>query len=38
MAWCWKDPADLAKELDKQPEAYTVWFRKYCLEHWDKFS
>lgn len=38
MAWCWKDPTELAKELDQQPEAYTVWFKKYCLEHWDKFS
>ena len=38
MAWCWKDPTELAKELDKQPATYTVWFRKYCREHWHVLS
>jgi len=38
MAWCWKDPTELAKDLDKRPATYTVWFRTYCREHWDVFS
>ena len=38
MAWCWKDRTELAKELDKQPATYTVWFRKYCREHWHVLS
>ena len=38
MAWCWKHPTELADELDKQAEIYTVWFRKYCQEHWDVLS
>jgi isopentenyl-diphosphate delta-isomerase len=38
MAWCWKHPTELAKELDEQPAAYTVWFRKYCREHWNVLS
>jgi isopentenyl-diphosphate delta-isomerase len=38
MAWCWKDRSELAKDLEKQPANYTVWFRKYCREHWDTLS
>jgi isopentenyl-diphosphate delta-isomerase len=38
MAWCWKHPAELAKELDEQPAAYTVWFREYCRQHWNVLS
>ena len=38
MAWCWKDRSELAVDLDRQPANYTVWFRKYCREHWDALS
>jgi isopentenyl-diphosphate delta-isomerase len=38
MAWSWKDAADVAKDVENRPEAYTVWFQKYCREHWDALS
>jgi isopentenyl-diphosphate delta-isomerase len=27
-AWCWKDPVEIAKDVARWPEDYTVWFRK----------
>ena len=32
--WCWKDPAELACDLDENPEKYTVWFREYRRRFW----
>ena len=38
MNWRWRHPAEIAKDVEVRPEAYTVWFRKYCRDHWDKVS
>lgn len=35
MDWCWKDPSELARDIAERPEAYSVWFRKYCAEFWE---
>jgi isopentenyl-diphosphate delta-isomerase len=26
-AWCWRFPADIARDIDERPQAYTIWFR-----------
>lgn len=38
MAWRWRHPASIAEDVAKRPEDHTVWFRKYCREHWDVLS
>jgi len=32
--WCWKEPDDLARDIDQSPEKYTVWFREYRRRFW----
>ena len=32
--WCWKEPAELARDLDQNPDKYTVWFREYRRRFW----
>jgi isopentenyl-diphosphate Delta-isomerase len=32
--WSWQDPDTLARDLDENPEKYTVWFREYCRRFW----
>jgi isopentenyl-diphosphate delta-isomerase len=32
--WCWKEPAEVARDLDQNPEKYTVWFREYRHRFW----
>ena len=34
-AWCWKSFTDIEREVDEQPEIYTVWFRKIRRDFWD---
>lgn len=31
----WVTPAALGADLAAFPARYSVWFRKYCAEHWD---
>ena len=26
--WCWKAPADIVREINERPPAYTIWFRR----------
>jgi isopentenyl-diphosphate Delta-isomerase len=33
--WTWRAPDDVARDVDARPDAYTVWFRKYCHQFWD---
>lgn len=30
----WEEPALLRADLGAMPERYSVWFRRYCAEHW----
>ena len=32
--FAWMAPEALLAEIDSAPERYSVWFRKYCAEHW----
>lgn len=32
--WCWKAPETVAREIDEQPDIYTVWFREYRRRFW----
>jgi isopentenyl-diphosphate delta-isomerase len=32
--WCWKTPVEVAREVDRRPEIYTVWFREYRRRFW----
>jgi isopentenyl-diphosphate Delta-isomerase len=32
--WCWKPFTEVARDIDTQPEIYTVWFRKIRHEFW----
>ena len=34
----WVEPAALLRDLDATPARYSVWFRTYCLEHWDRLA
>ncbi|MBX9589501.1 MAG: isopentenyl-diphosphate Delta-isomerase [Hyphomonadaceae bacterium] len=38
MAWRWMAPTEIARDVDKRPDAYTVWFQKYCRDYWDLLS
>ena len=38
MAWCWRAPAEIAEDVQRRPESYTVWFRRYWSEHWHAFA
>lgn len=31
----WVSPEELRADLARAPHRYSVWFRKYCAEHWD---
>jgi isopentenyl-diphosphate delta-isomerase len=31
----WVEPAALQADMARSPERYSVWFKKYCAEHWD---
>jgi isopentenyl-diphosphate delta-isomerase len=33
--YAWVTPARLSADLAASPDRYSVWFRKYCAEHWD---
>lgn len=32
--YAWVEPAALLAEMDRVPERFSVWFRKYVHEHW----
>jgi isopentenyl-diphosphate delta-isomerase len=32
----WVAPDTLRADLAASPERYSVWFQKYCAEHWDR--
>ena len=32
----WVTPQALREDLALAPHRYSVWFRKYCAEHWDR--
>ncbi len=34
----WIEPSALLRDLDAAPGRYSVWFRKYCLEHWTRLT
>ena len=34
--YAWTEPAWLRRDLEANPEAYSVWFRKYLLQHWEE--
>jgi isopentenyl-diphosphate delta-isomerase len=34
----WVTPQALAADLALAPHRYSVWFRKYCAEHWDRVA
>jgi isopentenyl-diphosphate delta-isomerase len=34
--WRWTAPSAIAREIGNHPEWYTVWFRKFIDEHWEK--
>jgi isopentenyl-diphosphate Delta-isomerase len=38
MAWRWRRAADIAADVGRRPDEYTVWFQRYCREHWDVLS
>jgi isopentenyl-diphosphate Delta-isomerase len=33
-AWRWTTPDELADDIDRRPENYTVWFREYRRRFW----
>lgn len=33
--YAWVTPARLGADLAASPDRYSIWFRKYCAEHWD---
>jgi len=33
-AWCWKTANELARDIDRRPELYTIWFREYLRRFW----
>jgi isopentenyl-diphosphate delta-isomerase len=37
-AWEWRTPADIARDIDARPDAYSVWFRKFCREFWSELN
>jgi isopentenyl-diphosphate delta-isomerase len=34
--YAWIEPVRLRQDLEANPDAYSVWFRKYLLQHWDE--
>jgi isopentenyl-diphosphate Delta-isomerase len=34
--WRWIAPSALARDIGDHPERYTVWFRKFIDEHWER--
>ena len=32
--WCWRTPDEVAADIDRRPEAYTIWFRELHRRHW----
>lgn len=34
----WVEPDTLLSDLDATPGRYSVWFRRYCLEHWNRLA
>jgi isopentenyl-diphosphate delta-isomerase len=34
-AWLWQHPDEIAREVDRRPELFTVWFRHFRRSHWD---
>jgi isopentenyl-diphosphate delta-isomerase len=34
--WRWSAPSAIVREIERRPENYTVWFRKFVDEHWAK--
>jgi isopentenyl-diphosphate delta-isomerase len=36
--WSWRQPDELARNIEQHPDRYTVWFRKLCRDHWREIS
>ena len=34
--YAWSEPGWLRRDLETNPDAYSVWFRKYLLQHWEE--
>jgi isopentenyl-diphosphate delta-isomerase len=34
--WRWSAPSAIARDIADHPEHYTVWFRKFIDEHWER--
>ena len=34
--FAWIDPEALLADIAMTPARYSVWFRKYCAEHWQQ--
>ncbi|MFQ3622920.1 MAG: isopentenyl-diphosphate Delta-isomerase [Acetobacteraceae bacterium] len=35
-AWAWMAPRELQRDLDRRPERYSVWFRRYAEVFWER--
>lgn len=38
MAWTWRDPEEIARDIEAYPENYTVWFGIYWRRFWKAFA
>jgi isopentenyl-diphosphate delta-isomerase len=36
--YAWVEPDALLRDLEAAPERYSVWFRKYLVQHWDEVT
>jgi isopentenyl-diphosphate Delta-isomerase len=36
--YAWMAPLTLRRELEAAPAAYSIWFRKYLVQHWDEVT